>query len=383
MLGCSDFHAPIVCDFVGVLLRLKAPFGRSRQETDKTRRVVETVVNENRFCTAMLPRVSRTFALGIRLLPRSLEDPITIGYLLCRIADTIEDDRGLAPDRKLQLLDLFRDCFARPDAAERYAADAGGAGMSAADRELVDGSSHVFRAYRSLDPASRGIIKEWVSEMTLGMQGFVRLYPAGIRIQSLAEFKRYCYFVAGTVGHLLTDLWHAHSPFVSSRTYAKLLTNCEAFGEALQTVNILKDIPWDVEHENAVYIPRDLLESAGSGQDSLLDPALRVNNRHALESLVSLADSDLDEALEYVSEIPPAAMRIRLFCVLPTVFAAATLRELKHSEQMLVSGGGVKITRSEVKSLILAGSTTTLSNTTLRWLMERVRNRPFVFVGQS
>jgi farnesyl-diphosphate farnesyltransferase len=331
----------------------------------------------------MLPRVSRTFALGIRLLPRSLEDPITIGYLLCRIADTIEDDRGIAPDRKLQLLDQFLVCFMHAADAERYAADTGGAGMSDADRELVDGSALVFRAYRSLDPASRGIIFEWVAEMTRGMQEFVRAYPAGIRIQSVAEFRRYCYFVAGTVGHLLTDLWHAHSPFVRARTYAKLLTTCEAFGEALQTVNILKDIPWDVEHENAVFVPRDLLESAGSGHDLLLDPALRSNNRVALETLVALAQSGLDDALEYVSDIPPAAMRIRLFCVLPTVFAAATLRELRNSDQMLVPGGGVKITRSEVNSLILAGSTTTLSNTTLRWLMERVRHRPFVFVGQQ
>jgi farnesyl-diphosphate farnesyltransferase len=331
----------------------------------------------------MLPRVSRTFALGIRLLPRTLEDPITIGYLLCRIADTIEDDRSLAPERKLALLNQFAACFTSVEAADRYADDAGGAGMSAADRELVDGSPLVFRAYRALDPASRGIIREWVSEMSTGMQEFVRMYPDGIRIQSLAEFRRYCYFVAGTVGHLLTDLWHAHSPFIRSRTYAKLLGTCENFGEALQTVNILKDIPWDVERENAVFIPRDLLESAGSSQAALLDPALRPNNRTALQTLVSLAEADLDCALEYVSEIPPAAMRIRLFCVLPTVFAAATLRELKHSEQMLVPGGGVKITRSEVNALILAGTTTTLSNTTLRWLMERVRSRPFVFVGQS
>ncbi len=330
----------------------------------------------------MLPRVSRTFALGIRLLPRSLEDPITVGYLLCRIADTVEDDRGLAPDRKLALLNQFLVCFASIDAAERYAVDAGAAGMSEADRELVAGAPLVFRAYRALDPASRGIIAEWVSEMTRGMQEFVRRYPAGIRIQSLAEFRRYCYFVAGTVGHLLTDLWHAHSPFVRARTYAKLLTNCEAFGEALQTVNILKDIPWDIERENAVFIPRELLESAGSGHESLLDPALRLNNRRALETLVALAEADLNEALDYVSEIPAAAMRIRLFCVLPTVFAAATLRELKASDQMLVPGGGVKITRSEVNSLILAGSTTTLSNTSLRWLMQRVRHRPFVVVGQ-
>jgi farnesyl-diphosphate farnesyltransferase len=331
----------------------------------------------------MLPRVSRTFSLGIRLLPRSLEDPITIGYLLCRIADTIEDDRHLDPGRKLQLLDQLVVCFMNADAAERFATDAAGSGMTDADRELVGGSSLVFRAFRALDAASRGIIREWVTEMARGMCEFVRAYPAGIRIQSVAEFRRYCYFVAGTVGHLLTDLWYAHSPFVRARTYARLLTTCEAFGEALQTVNILKDIPWDLEHENAVFIPRDLLESAGSGHESLLDPALRSRNRIALETLVQLAENDLNDALQYVSEIPPAAMRVRLFCILPTVFAAATLRELKSSDQMLVPGGAVKITRSEVNSLILAGSTTTLSNTTLRWLMERVRHRPFVFVGQS
>ena len=316
-------------------------------------------------------------------MPRALEDPVTIGYLLCRIADTIEDDLGVATERKLQLLDQLLVCFGDAGAAERFAEDAGSIGTSEADRELVNGSSLVFRAYRSLDSASRGILYEWVAEMTRGIQQFVRTYPAGIRIQSVAEFRRYCYFVAGTVGHLLTDLWHVHSRVIRTSTYTKLLTNCEAFGEALQVVNILKDIPWDVEHENAVYIPRDLLEAAGSGHDSLLDPALRSHNRVALQTLLSLAEADLDGALDYVSEIPPAAMRIRLFCVLPIVFAAATLRELKASEQMLVSGGGVKITRSEVKSLILAGSTTTVSNTTLRWLMERVRDRPFVFVGQA
>ena len=72
-------------------------------------------------------------------------------------------------------------------------------------------------------------------------------------------------------------------------------------------------------------------------------------------------------------------MRIRLFCVLPVLFAIATMRELESSEAMLVPGGGVKIGREEVRALILAGSTSTLTNATVRWLAERVRKRPFVF----
>lgn len=330
----------------------------------------------------MLPRVSRTFALGIRLLPRMLEHPVTIGYLLCRIADTIEDDHGILPERKVALLERFLDCFDDAETANGYPAEAAGAGMSEADRELVAGTAMVFAAYRSIDRESRKILKEWVGEMVRGMMTFVRTYPRGIRIADVPEFHRYCYYVAGTVGHLLTDLWYAHSRFVGPQRYKKMLVHCEAFGEALQTVNILKDIPWDVEHENAVYIPRDLLVLAGSDHESLLDPLHRRQNRNALDALLALADADLESSIAYVSLLPPAAMRIRLFCVLPIVFAVATLREIKQSDSMLVSGGSVKITRSEVKSLIFAGSTTTVSNVSLRWLMDRVRQRPFIFAGQ-
>ena len=39
-----------------------------------------------------LQKVSRTFALTIPLLPPDLRDYVGNAYLLCRIADTIEDD---------------------------------------------------------------------------------------------------------------------------------------------------------------------------------------------------------------------------------------------------------------------------------------------------
>src|SRR5580698_7920259 len=40
----------------------------------------------------ILPHVSRTFALTIPQLPPALRTPVTNAYLLCRIADTIEDE---------------------------------------------------------------------------------------------------------------------------------------------------------------------------------------------------------------------------------------------------------------------------------------------------
>jgi farnesyl-diphosphate farnesyltransferase len=61
------------------------------------------------------------------------------------------------------------------------------------------------------------------------------------------------------------------------------------------------------------------------------------------------------------------------------LFAVATMREIERSEAMLVPGGNVKISRTEVKALIFAASTSTLTNYSLRWLVDRVRERPFDF----
>ena len=45
-----------------------------------------------RFGREVLPAVSRTFALSIRVLPGTLGRAVLTAYLLCRIADTVEDD---------------------------------------------------------------------------------------------------------------------------------------------------------------------------------------------------------------------------------------------------------------------------------------------------
>ena len=336
-----------------------------------------TVVDADRESRLLLPRVSRTFALGVRLLPGRLEVPVRTGYLLCRVADTIEDDLRLSPPRKAELLDCFLRAFASDAAASEFVACTAELDANEQYLELVGATERVFLMWRSLDSDSRAILRRWIEEMVRGMRAFVLEHPAGIRIRTVAEFRRYCYYVAGTVGHLLTELWYAHSVFVGPRTYERLHEDCEAFGEALQTVNILKDIAWDAEHENAIYVPADLLEARGSGHNAILADDRRPANRAALEPLMQLAQDDIERALRYIEALPPTALRIRLFCVLPVLFAVATMRELEHTDAMLVPGGAVKISRAEVKALVLAGSTSTLSNPSLRWLVERVRKRPF------
>src|ERR1700761_3941658 len=74
----------------------------------------------------ILPLVSRTFALTIPQLPPSLGGPVTSAYLLCRIADTIEDEPALSPAETLEFLQRFKAVVSAKADPLRLAADLSG-----------------------------------------------------------------------------------------------------------------------------------------------------------------------------------------------------------------------------------------------------------------
>lgn len=341
---------------------------------------LERIREAEAFGKRILPDVSRTFAISIRFLPGDLGRAVLTAYLLCRIADTIEDDNSTPPTERAELLDDFLRTLVDRDAADAFPAKAARLKGDAAHLALVARTDLVLVTFRTLPPRTQERVAHWVREMGLGMAKFVRTYPRGIRIQTLAEYKEYCYYVAGTVGCMLTELWHLHAPAVGKREFDKLWVKCQAFGEALQTVNILKDIAHDAQHENSIYIPAQDLQQQGSSHETLLSPQHLEHNHAAVQGFIELARHDLDDALEYILLIPRRAFAIRAFCILPLLFAYATLRDLSGSRAMLTPGGNVKISRREVKALMIVGVLALVSNNLLRRLVRRVKARPFTLV---
>ena len=341
----------------------------------------ERLASADRFAREILPAVSRTFALSIRVLPGDLGRAVLAAYLLCRIADTLEDEPVLPAEFKAGLLDELARCFDDPVAADAFPSRVEALAGDAAHVRLTKNTDLAFVLYRSLPPGTQAHVRRWVGEMIAGMRKFVLLYPNGIRIQSLDEYKEYCYYVAGTVGYLLTDLWHEHTPSIGDRQYQVLREKCRAFAEALQTVNILKDVATDAEKENSIYIPEELLRTHGSSHATILAPERLAGTRDALATLVQLAWHDLEAARSYLLSVPRRAVPIRLFCVLPLLFAYATLRDLTRTPQALARREVVKISRREVKSLTLMGFLVIMSNRGLGWLADRAMRRPFVVAG--
>ena len=86
------------------------------------RRDADRMAEAARFAREILPAVSRTFALSIRVLPGELGRAVLAAYLLCRIADTLEDEPVLPAERKAAMLDELLRCFDDAAAADAFPA---------------------------------------------------------------------------------------------------------------------------------------------------------------------------------------------------------------------------------------------------------------------
>ncbi len=60
----------------------------------------------------ILKDVSRSFYLSMRVLPRGMREPISLGYLLARASDTLADTPGLEASLRAEMLDGFRGVLA-------------------------------------------------------------------------------------------------------------------------------------------------------------------------------------------------------------------------------------------------------------------------------
>jgi farnesyl-diphosphate farnesyltransferase len=302
------------------------------------------------FCYGMLPKVSRTFALCIRLLPAGVEYPVLIAYLLCRVADTIEDTADISAEEKERLLARFRSCLEEggPDATPLRDTFAR---QRTEEERLAAETDTVLREFRGLTREQRASIRPWVQEMSTGMAEFAKLnhgtHP--LQLMSLAtveDLDRYCYYVAGTVGHLLTDLFRAVRPRVSPR-HNRLKKLATSFGLGLQLTNIIKDVA-DDRKRGWSFVPRELCQLAGIRPEDLQDPNLRSESRQVMNALITKAQRHLVDALEYCTALPRGEYRIRLFCLTSLYFAVRTLRLAARDPRLLDPHHKVKITKGAV-----------------------------------
>ncbi len=312
------------------------------------------------FCKQALAEVSRTFSKPIALLPPRLEVAVTLGYLLCRVADTVEDHAAVTSDVRGELFRTFLEVLENDRAPSDFAAGFDAIPGDDAELSLARALPIVMRVFRAQSPSTIAISTRWVAEMSRGMDLYSRRSPGDdgfVALYTVSDLERYCYYVAGTVGHMLTELFvdemreagmDARSGVLLER---KLREDAESFATGLQLVNILKDVT-DDRMRHWSFIPRTSVGAVGLGIDELVDPANRKRAHAAVAPLFDVARAHLDGALRYALGIPPTEVGIRLFCLLPLWMAARTLVHGRGNDAMFVPGAPVKISRDEVEALV-------------------------------
>ena len=322
----------------------------------------------------ILPGVSRTFALTIPQLPRPLRDVVGNAYLLCRIADTIEDDPALSAARKQAFSERFTRVVAGREAAERFSQELHpllSSAMLESERELVVNTSRIVRITHGFPAVQRNALERCVRIMSCGMAEFQRNATCD-GLDDLPHLDRYCYHVAGVVGEMLTELLCDYSAEIGERR-EELLGLSVSFGQGLQMTNILKDV-WDDQRRGACWLPRDIFHSAGFELRSLATGRTAPEFVAGLLDLVAIAHHHLANALRFTLLIPPRETGIRRFCLWALGMAVLTLRRI-HARPTFTDSREVRISRRSVRATVVVTSALARSDPALKLLFGTLTRR--------
>ena len=326
--------------------------------------------NDLEYQANILPGVSRTFALTIPVLPGDLAEVVTNAYLLCRLADTIEDDIALDDRQKTEYHRRFVRIVEGLEPAEPFAAELAPLLSDRTlddERNLVRNAAKVIRVTHGFADAEREALTRCVKIMCRGMPQFQRNKSAS-GLAALRDLDEYCYYVAGVVGEMLTELFILHCPELSAKR-ERMMQLAVSFGQGLQMTNILKDI-WDDLQGDTCWLPRAIFERHGFDLRSLASSHESAEFAAGLDELVGIAHAHLRNALEYSCMIPKTESGIRKFCLWAIGLAVLTLRKI-HRNPAFSSGVDVKVSRRTVKATVLTANLALRSNRALKLAFDR------------
>jgi len=342
---------------------------------------MDSVSSDEVYQDQILPHVSRTFALTIPQLPAGLRSAVTCAYLLCRIADTIEDEPALSPPDTLAFLQRFSAVLAghgepQPLAQEieRRLSDR----TLATERDLVSNMERVIRVMARLNETQRAAIQRCVELMCLGMPHFQ--FSASLRgLAHSSDLDDYCYYVAGVVGEMLTELFCDYSPDIARRR-PELSVVAASFAQGLQMTNILKDI-WEDRSRGACWLPQDVFTRHGVDLGQLSSEPFNPRFGEGYHELIGVAHAHLRNALDYTLLIPGKEVGIRRFCLWAIGLAVLTLRKIERNPRF-TAGAQVKVKRSSVAMTRLLTNAAGRSDWMLRLLFaQAARGLPLARLG--
>lgn len=320
-------------------------------------------------CWSILPNVSRSFALCIRILPRPLNDQMMLSYLVFRVIDTVEDSHAPLSLKKRMFSEFLSLLSARK--ANGVAAGACAKRMLAKldytyEKELLEALPDLVKAHFSLPAGARRAILKRARVMAKGMCEFQEK-----PIETFADQDRYSYYVAGIIGHLFNDLLEFNR-IITRQLKRRLSRFARQFGLALQKVNILRDIADDIAADRH-YWPKRVLAKYGLTYGNLCSAGNREKALAVLREQIADARRYIDAAMQYIMLLPKNALQVRMFCLIPLFMAIESYVKCMNNAEVFEAGRKVKITREQVSDIVAKSGMWGADNARLaRWFASEI-----------
>jgi farnesyl-diphosphate farnesyltransferase len=338
----------------------------------------------------LLQATARSFYLTLRVLPGPVRPQIGLAYLLARTTDTIADTALVPAGQRLQALqDLRKRIQEATTQPLNFGELARGQGLPA-ERLLLERVEESLAALRLLSADDQKLVKNVLLTIISGQELDLRRFAVGtdgspdvppqasspaappasqpgtplvagtettgarrkqiIALQTAAELDDYTYRVAGCVGEFWTRLCRAHLFPRARLNDDQLVADGVRFGQGLQLVNILRDLPADLANGRC-YLPLEKLRPAGLAPETLLAPEKEGAFLPLYRAGLDQATAHLEAGWRYTNTLPSGQFRVRLACAWPVLLGLKTIAKLRTAGVADLQRR-VKVPRREVYAMM-------------------------------
>ncbi len=321
----------------------------------------------------LLKNTSRSLYLSVQVLPKAMRPAFSIAYLLCRYADTIADTAILPISRRLYWIERFKDLIVTQNAEqiEQLTKEINGASENPYEKELIKRLHPCLEAFNRISKEQKPLILEVVQSVCEGMCLDLNFFPQETGLQPKAfpshnELEHYCRLMGGMPGLFWSKLIYTTTNIQMGEE--KFYQLGKHIGDALQIVNILRDIPKDLRI-NRCYFPLEDLQKESLCEKDLLLSENSVRFEPIKKKWILWGVERLKSGKEYFRQLPKIQLGQRAAVAWPMLWTADSLYKLLLEKDLLNPKKRVKISRWVIYSTMLLTPFILVSNTLFeKWL---------------
>jgi len=325
----------------------------------------------------LLKNTSRSLYLSIRALPHRMRGPFAIAYLLCRYADTVADTHLLPAAKRNGWIEKFPQLVQQqpPQEVQALTREISGKSENKYEEELIKNLPLCLAQFNALADDFKPLVLEVVQAVCEGMRIDLTFFPteenAAVKaFEKTEQLEHYCRLMGGKPGLFWSKLIQKTTPhFTQDKAF---LEWGQQIGDALQIVNILRDLPKDLQFGRC-YFPSEDLQAAGLTPTDLRQAQNSARFEPVKQKWIRWGLSRLAAAKQYFSTLPKMQFGQRAAVAWPILWTADTLYKVYQSPDLLNPNQRIKIPKSIIYFTLCMTPLLWLSNTFFTtWLSHKI-----------